>query len=69
MIIFDNLWETMKKKGISQYDLYMKHGISKYTLDHLRHNKNIETFTLNKICKVLNCDISDIARYIDEDKC
>lgn len=69
MIIFDNLWETMKKKGISQYDLYMKHRISKYTLDRLRHNKNIETFTLNKICKVLNFDISDIARYIDEDKC
>lgn len=67
MIVFDKLWVTLGKKGKTQYDLYTHYGITKYTLDRLRHNKNIETFTLDKICKALNCDLSDIAEYIDEE--
>lgn len=67
MIVFDRLWETLEEKQISQYDLYTHFGISKYTLDRLRHNKNLETFTLDKICKVLNCSLSDIAEYREDD--
>lgn len=66
MIVFDKFWKTIQEKGITQYDLYTKHGITKYTLDRLRHNKNLETYTLDKICKVLKCDISDIAEYKDD---
>lgn len=63
MIVFDKLWKTLEKKGKTQYDLYTHYDITKYTLDRLRHNKNIETYTLDKICKALDCDISDIAEY------
>lgn len=65
MIVFDKLWKTLESKGKTQYDLYTHCGITKYTLDRLRHNKNIETYTLDKICKALDCDISDIAEYKD----
>lgn len=66
MIVYEKLWKTMKEKGISQYHLYTYCDISKYTLDRLRHNRNIETFTLDKICRALKCDLSDIAEYKED---
>lgn len=63
MIVFDKLWETMKKKGISTYVLREKCGIDSKTVRRLRGNENIETKTLDKLCAALDCDISDIMEY------
>ena len=64
MIIFDRLWETMEKKGITTYMLREKCGIDSKTVRSLRSNDNIETKTLNKLCAVLDCKLDDIAEYI-----
>lgn len=64
MIVFDKLFKTMKKKGISQYDLIKKYKISTGQLDRIRSNKNITTHTLDVLCSILNCDLCDIAEYI-----
>ena len=37
MIVFDRLWITMKKKGISQYKLIKEFGISTGQLDRLHY--------------------------------
>lgn len=66
MITFDPLWETMKNKGISQYKLIKEHKISTGQLDRLRKNGNVNTYTLNQLCKILECDLSDIAKYIED---
>ena len=63
MIVFDKLWETMKKKGISTYVLREKCGIDSKTVRRLRGNENIETKTLDKLCAALDCAISDIMEY------
>ena len=63
MIVFDKLWETMKKKGISTYVLREKCGIDSKPVRRLRGNENIETKTLDKLCAALDCDISDIMEY------
>ncbi len=63
MIVFDNLWETMKTKGVSTYTLRENCGIDSKTIRRLRANENIETKTLNKICEALNCSLEDIAEY------
>lgn len=63
MIVFDKLWETMKEKNISQYRLIKEFGISSGQLDRLRKNENVNTYTLNTLCEILNCDLSDIAEY------
>ena len=41
MIVFDNLWKTMKNKGVSQYKLIKEFGISTGQLDRLRKNENV----------------------------
>lgn len=66
MIKYDKLWETMKEKNISQYTLIKKYGFSTGQLDRLRKNGNVNAFTLNHLCEILNCDLSDIAEYVKE---
>ena len=66
MIVFDRLWITMQKRGISQYKLIKEYRISTGQLDRLRKNENVSTYTMNQLCKILNCRIEDIAEYKDE---
>lgn len=66
MIIYDKLWETMKEKGISQYKLIKDYGFSTGQLDRLRKNGNVNAYTLNSLCEILNCDLNDIAEYKPE---
>ena len=66
MIVYNRLWDTMKKQGISQYKLIKDYKISSGQLDRLRKNDNVSTFTLNQLCKILNCKLDDIAEYVEE---
>lgn len=64
MIIYEPLYETMKTKGISTYKLVNTYGMSRSLLDRLKHNKPISTVTLNDLCKILDCDVGDILKYV-----
>ena len=66
MIVYDRLWETMKKKNISQYKLINEFNFSRGQLSRLKHNDNVNTFTLNKLCDILDCNIEDIMEYRNE---
>lgn len=66
MIVFNRLWETMAQKGFSTYMLREKCGIDSKTIRRLKHNDNIETKTLDELCKALDCKLEDIAEYINE---
>lgn len=66
MISFEPLWKTMKNRGISQYKLIKDYKISTGQLDRLRKNGNVNTYTLNQLCKILNCKLNDIAEYIED---
>lgn len=67
MIKYDKLWETMKQKNITQYDLYTRYHVPKSLLDRLRKNKNIETNTINRLCNILHCDVGDIMEHVEDD--
>ncbi len=66
MIIYDKLWETMKRKGFTTYTLREKCGIDSKTVRRLKANDNIETKTLDKLCSALECNIEDIATHVPE---
>lgn len=67
MIKFDKLWEVTKSKGISNKALTKKHNISKAQLSRLRHNEGVNTCTIDRLCNLLECDISDIMEHIPDD--
>lgn len=62
MLDYGPMWETMEKKGISQYRL-LQLGIDNKTLDALKKGKNITLLTLEKLCKALDCAPNDVVRF------
>ena len=66
MIRFDRLWKTMKAKSVSTYQLRESCGIDSKTVRRLKANENIETKTLDKLCRALDCGLEDIAEYVED---
>ena len=66
MIVYTPLWKNMKQKGFTTYTLREKHRISGSTIQRLKKNQPMSTSTLDDICKLLNCSLSDIAEYIED---
>ena len=68
MISYEKLWDTMKQRGVTQYALIKKHGISPAQITRLKRNESVSTNTINMFCKILKCDVSDIMEYIEEEE-
>lgn len=63
MIDFAPFYRTIKEKNISTYKLINYYGLSRSLLDRIKHNKPMTTATLNDLCNILDCDITDIIEY------
>lgn len=66
MISYKPLFTTMSKKGITSYALFKK-GFSKSTYYSIQKGNSVSTNTINQLCELLNCSISDIIEYVDEE--
>lgn len=64
-INYNKLFQLMEKKGIKKYDL-RKQGIHAAVMDKLVKNKNVDISTIDKLCKLLNCQPGDILEYEKE---
>ena len=67
MISYERLWIVMKEKGISQYKLIKEYGFSSGQLDRLQKNENISTYTLNRLCEIMDCSLDDIVELIPDE--
>jgi len=66
VISYQKLWATMEKKGATTYTLQVKGGISSSTIRRLKANESVSTNTLDALCKILDCTVSDIIEYVEE---
>ena len=64
MISFERLWETMKQKGVTQYALIHKHHVSPSQITRLKRNESVSTHTVEMFCRILDCNVEDIMKYI-----
>lgn len=67
MITYDRLWQTMKQRGVSQYDLFTRYNVNRSQLNRLRHNENVEINTIDKLCNILQCRVEDIMEHFPDD--
>ena len=67
MISYEPLFRTMKEKNITSYRL-MKMGFPRSTYYAMKHGENISSHTVNQLCKILKCNVSDIMEYIEDDE-
>ena len=65
IISYEPLWETMKRKNITQYQM-LKSGLDNRTLDSLKRGRNITMLTLEKLCRILDCTPNEIVEFINE---
>lgn len=65
MITYNKLFHLMLDRKIKAGDL-IRHGISAPTQQRLRNNKPVDTKTIDKLCKALQCQPGDIMEYREE---
>lgn len=65
MISYNPLFNTMSAKGVTSYALFKK-GFSKATYYSMQKGNSVSTNTINQLCKLLKCPVSEIMEYIDE---
>ena len=66
-VSYKKLWHILLDRDMKKKDLRLATGITTTALAKLGKNENVNTEILVKICKVLECDISDIMEIIDEE--
>ena len=67
MISYEPFWDTLEKKHVTTYDLIFKQGLSANTIYRKKHNEAITTKTLDELCFILGCKVSDIIIYIEDE--
>lgn len=66
-ISYNKLWKQLIDKNMTKTELRLKADIGTSTLAKLGKNEQVSLDVLLRICKVLNCDISEIMELIKED--
>ena len=66
MISYEPFYRTLIQKNITEYHLIFKQGISANTIYRIKQGKAITTKTLDELCFILDCQVSDIIEYRKE---
>ena len=66
MISYAPLWRTVEMRNATTYTLQVKGGISSSTMRRLKSGESVSTNTLDALCKVLNCTVSEIVEYLPD---
>ena len=66
-ISYKKLWKLLIDKNMIKKDLRIAAGLSTNVIAKLGKNENVSTEVLGKICKVLDCEITDIMEFVDEE--
>lgn len=71
MISFAPLRAILKERGITTY--YLRNKCGDYNLDskticRFMEDRSISTNTVNSLCHILDCDVSDLMCFLPDDK-
>ncbi len=65
-ISYKKLWKLLIDKGMLKKDLRIAAGLSTNVIANMGKNQDVSTESLRKICKALDCELTDIVEFIDE---
>ncbi len=66
MISYKPFYETLFKKGITEYYLIFKQGFSANTLHRIKKGEATSTITMDALCYALDCGVEDIIKFEKE---
>jgi DNA-binding Xre family transcriptional regulator len=65
-ISYKKLWKLLIDRDLKKKDLPALAGISTASVTKLGKNENVNTETLEKLCRALNCDVADIMEMAED---
>lgn len=68
MISYRPFYKTLQREGITEYQLIFKQGISANTIHRMKHGMAISTKTLDTLCFILDCPVSEILEYVKDEE-
>lgn len=57
----------MKEKGFTQYRLMQYHDFSQNMFRRMKNNCHCSTYTIGRLCEVLECNIEDIITFVPDE--
>ena len=63
LISYKPFYETLFKKGLTEYHLIFKQGFSANTLHRMKKGEAISTKTLDALCYALDCGVDEIIKF------
>lgn len=66
MISYAPFYQTLLRKGVTEYYLIFKQGVPSHTLHRMKHGEAITTKTLDTLCFILDCQVQDILCYVPD---
>ena len=67
-IKYDKLIKCMQEAGITGYTIKRDKIIGQATYKKIMEGGDIDTRTIAKLCKVLDCQPGDLMEYVDEEE-
>ena len=67
-ISYKKLWKLLIDRNMNRKDLREKTGISSACIAKMSKGSNISTDIIVRICKELDCDITDILELVDDNE-
>ena len=61
-----NVLDALKEKGYTTYSLRKEKLLSESTIQKLREGEGVAWDNLDTLCRLLNCDISELLEYQKE---
>lgn len=67
-INYNKLWKLLIDRGMYKKDLQQVAGLSSNAIAKMGKGGDVSTQVLCKICKALNCELSDIVDIVKDDE-
>lgn len=64
MISYRPFYRTLFYKNMTEYQLIFKYGFSSHILHRMKHGEAITLTTLDTLCDILDCGVSDIIEHV-----
>ena len=66
-IVYDKLIKRMEEQGITSYTIKKDNIIGQATFKKIKEGGDIDTRSIAKLCKLLNCQPGDIMEYVPDE--
>ena len=68
-VSYKKVWKLLVDKNMNKTDLRKKAQLSTNVIAKMGKNEQVSMDTLDKICKVLHCNIGDVMDFVEENEC